>query len=391
MSRRRGFGNVRKLPSGRWQARYRLPGGGHLAAPGTFATKAEATRWLAMVEADQARGLWVDPRAGRVLLQDYAVTWLDSKVGISPRTREIYALQLRIHVLPIVSDDVPGLGSVPIADITPELVRAWYVGLASQRGSSVAAKAYARLRQVLGQAVDDDRIAKNPCRIKKGAAERHPEQRFASLAELYELAGAMPDRYRTLVLTAGLAGLRQGELLALRRRDVDLLRSSVAVHRKRLRLASGLVIEDDPKSEAGRRRVALPAPLVAELERHLLTFVGASADAYVFTSEAGTPLDANNFRSRVWNPATRSVGLAGLRFHDLRHTAGTLAARTGATTKELMARLGHSSPNAAMIYQHAADDRDRLIAERLAAMTAEAGLAQVIPIESTGGRSEETG
>jgi integrase len=285
MTRRRGFGNVRRLASGRWQARYWLPGGGHLAAPGTFATKAEATKWLATVEADQARGLWVDPRAGRVSLEQYASTWLDSKVGISPRTREIYDLQLRLHVLPAVSDDVPALGSVPIADITPELVRAWYVGLAAQRGASVAAKAYTRLRQVLGQAVDDDRIAKNPCRIKKGAAERHPEQRFASLAELYELAGAVPERYRTLVLTAGLAGLRQGELLALRRRDVDILRGTVAVHRKRLRLASGLVIEDDPKSEAGRRRVALPAPLVAELDRHHSAYVGPSADAYVFTTE----------------------------------------------------------------------------------------------------------
>lgn len=381
MSRRRGFGNVRRLPSGQWQARYWLPAGGHLAAPGTFATKAEATRWLATVEADRARGLWVNPRAGRVELRDYAAAWLDSKVGISPRTREIYDLQLRLHVLPPVTEDVPALGSVPIADITPELVRAWYVALAAQRGASVAAKAYVRLRQVLGQAVDDDRIAKNPCRIKKGAAERHPEQRFASLAELYELAGAVPDRYRVLVLTAGLAGLRQGELLALRRGDVDILRSSVAVRRKRLRLASGLVIEDDPKSQAGRRSVALPAPLVTELERHLLTFVGPSADAYVFTTEGGTPLDANNFRSRVWNPATRSVGLAGFRFHDLRHTAGTLAARTGATTKELMARLGHSSPNAAMVYQHAAEDRDRLIAERLAAMTTEAGLGVVVPID----------
>lgn len=264
MSRRRGFGNVRKLPSGRWQARYWLPGGGHLAAPGTFTTKAEANRWLATVEADRARGLWVDPRAGRIKLEEYAATWLDSKVGISPRTREIYALQLqlqlRLHVLPAVSDDIPALGSVPIADITPELVRAWYLGLAAERGTSVAAKAYARLRQVLAQAVDDDRIAKNACRIKKGAAERHPEQRFASLAELYELAVAVPERFRALVLTAGLAGLRQGELLALRRRDVDVLRSSIAVRRKRLRLATGLVIEDDPKSAAGRRRVALPAP-----------------------------------------------------------------------------------------------------------------------------------
>jgi integrase len=290
----------------------------------------------------RARGLWVDPRAGRINLERYATTWLDSKVGISPRTREIYDLQLRLHILPAVSDDVPALGSVPIADITPELVRAWYVGLAAQRGASVAAKAYTRLRQVFGQAVDDDRIAKNPCRIKKGASERHPEQRFASLAELYELAGAVPERYRALVLTAGLGGLRQGELPALRRRDVDILRATVAVHRKRLRLASGLVIEDDPKSEARRRRVALPGPLVAELDRHLSAYVGPSAAAYVFTTETGIPLDANNFRARVWNPATRSVGLAGLRFHDypdlrVMPTWPRCACSTGVTKRGLSA------------------------------------------------------
>jgi integrase len=74
--------------------------------------------------------------------------------------------------------------------------------------------------------------------------------------------------------------------------------------------------------------------------------------------------------------------LDGLRFHDLRHTAGTLAARTGATTKELMARLGHATPRAAMVYQHAAEDRDRAIAEGLAAMTAEAGLEAVVPIDA---------
>jgi len=245
----------------------------------------------------------------------------------------------------------------------------------------VAAKAYTRLRQILAEAVDDDRIAKNPCRIDAGGAERHPEQRFATLAELYKLAGAVPDRDRALVLTAGLAGLRQGELAALRRRDVDMLHATITVRRKRLRLASGQVIEGDPKSRAGHRRVALPAPLVAELERHLAEYAAAGVDALVFTSPTGEPLERSNFRYRVWIPATAAVGLAGLRFHDLRHTAGTLAARTGATTKELMARLGHASPQAAMVYQHAAEDRDRLIADGLTAMTEEL-LARVVPIDS---------
>jgi integrase len=275
---------------------------------------------------------------------------------------------------------VPALGDVAINALTPDLIRSWYAALRRKKGASVASKSYTRLRQILAGAVDDDRLAKNPCRIEAGGAERHPEQRFASLAELYQLAAAVPDRYRALVLTAGLAGLRQGELFALRRGDVDLLHAVISVRRKRLRLASGEVIEDDPKTEAGKRRVALPTPLVAELERHLATHGGPGPDGFVFTSPTGEPLERSNFRYRVWVPAAASVGLAGLRFHDLRHTAGTLAARTGATTKELMARLGHASPQAAMVYQHAAEDRDRLIAERLTAMTEEL-LARVVAID----------
>jgi integrase len=131
----------------------------------------------------------------------------------------------------------------------------------------------------------------------------------------------------------------------------------VHVRLKRLRLASGEVVEDAPKSAAGRRTVALPAPVVEELRQHLEGQADAKVDDYVFTSPDGYPLERSNFRHRVWLPATEAAGLDGLRFHDLRHTSGTLAARTGATTKELMARLGHASPQAAMVYQHAAEER----------------------------------
>ena len=213
-------------------------------------------------------------------------------------------------------------------------------------------------------------IAKNPCRIERGGVEH---QRFASMTELAAVPGAVEDPYRALVLAAGLAGLRQGELFALCCDDVDLAAATITVRRKRLRLA---VIEDDPKSRAGRRTVALPAVLVVDLERHRARYSrGAGRDDYVFTSEEGVLLERSNFRQRVWLPAAKAAGLDGMRFHDLRHTAGTLAARTGATTKELMARLGHASPQASMIYQHAADDRDRRIAEGLDAMAAEAGLS----------------
>jgi integrase len=259
-------------------------------------------------------------------------------------------------------------------DVTPILVRGWYGALERARGHSVAAKAYVRLRQILRHAVDDDLLVKNPCRIERAGSEHHPEQRFLSMSQLYDVADAVPHRYRALVLLAGLGGLRQGELAALRRSDVDTARATVAVRRKRLRLSSGEVIEGGPKTSAGRRIVALPLPLARELTRHLGRYVEDPEDAYVFTTSSGGPIDRNNFRNRIWLPATTGLGLDGLRFHDLRHTAGTLAAQTGATTKELMARLGHASPQAAMVYQHAASDRDRRIADVLTEMAHEEGL-----------------
>jgi integrase len=234
---------------------------------------------------------------------------------------------------------------------------------------------------VLGQAVDDERIVKNPCRIRRGGVERHPEQRFATMNDLLTLSRSVPDRYRAMILTAGLAGLRQGELFALRRADLNLEIGVIHVRRKRQILDSGEVLENAPKSEAGTRTVSLPEPLVVELRTHLDEYVSEGEYSYVFTSGEGQPIERNNFRNRVWRPALKSCAMEGFRFHDLRHTAGTLAARTGATTKELMARLGHSSSQAAMTYQHAADDRDRCIAEGLATM--------LLEVEQRDGRSSE--
>lgn len=303
MSRRRQFGNVRKLPSGRWQARYEVEGGRSATAPSSFATKAEAARWLAAVETEQVRGTWVDPRAGSTPLDAYAWGWLRGHARLAKRTREIYEAQLRLHILPVLDPAVPALGTVALTDITPALVRQWYSALVAKHSASVAAKAYTRLRQILTAAMNDDLIGKNPCRIQRGGVEHHPEQRFATMAELaaLALAEAVPDRYRAMMLVAGLCGLRLGELSALHWEDVDLAAATISVRRKRLRLASGEVIEDDPKSRAGRRTVALPAVLVAELERHRKVH-GVTPGGYVFTSEEDTTLERSNFRQRVWLP-----------------------------------------------------------------------------------------
>jgi integrase len=370
----RQFGNVRRLGSGRWQARILLSDGRRITAPRTFGSKTDATLWLDHHRAALAAGRSGDPERSRVLLEDFAWEWLGQHTNLAPRTREIYAHQLEAHVLPQIDEDVPPLGEVPLNELTPELIRSWQHALLLNRTRSIAAKAYVRLRQVLNQAVDDERIARNPCRIRRAGAEHHGEQRFASVEELLRLAEAAPERYQAMVLTAGLAGLRQGELLALRRSDLDLGSGDLHVRRKRQQLDSGEVIEGPPKSQAGKRTVALPEPLVDALREHLRRFVASGNEAYVFTAPEGGPIDRNVFRRRVWVPTIEAAGLSGLRFHDLRHTAGTLAARTGATTKELMARLGHASASAALIYQHASAERDRSIAEGLTEMIRDADL-----------------
>ena len=368
-------GTIRKLPSGRWQVRYWTVDGRRITSRKTFPSKTDAHVWLSSAVVDRASGVRSDPRSQHMTLARYAETWLAGRNGLARRTREIYEIQLRLHILPSLDEETPALGPVLLTDVTPVLVRSWYGALERARGRSVAAKAYVRLRQILRHAVDDDLLVKNPCRIERGGSERHPEQQFLSMAQLYDVAAAVPHRYRSLVLLAGLGGLRQGELAALRRADVDLERATVTVRRKRLRLSSGEVIEEGPKTSASRRMVALPRTLVDELALHLDRYVAEGDDAYVFTTSVGGPVDRNNFRNRVWLPATTGLGFDGLRFHDLRHTAGTLAAQTGATTKELMARLGHASPQAAMVYQHAASDRDRRIADGLAEMALKAGVA----------------
>ena len=173
----------------------------------------------------------------------------------------------------------------------------------------------------------------------------------------------MEPRFRALVLTAAFAGLRFGELAALTRERVDLDSGTIAVTETLVEVPGALLL-GPPKSDAGRRAVAIPASLVPELDRHLATYVRPESDALVFTGTKGAPLRRSNW-SIKWRTACRAVGVQGLRFHDLRHTCNTLTAATGASTRELMHRMGHSSAAAALRYQHATKERDVVIARAL--------------------------
>ena len=137
------------------------------------------------------------------------------------------------------------------------------------------------------------------------------------------------------------------------------------VSRQVQELGDGRLITGPPKTDAGRRTVAIPPHVVPEIKTHLAEWVGADAVALVFSSPDGSGLRRSNFNRRVWQPACRAAGLSGLRFHDLRHTGNTLAASTGASTKELMSRMGHASARAALMYQHATSERDHVLADAL--------------------------
>jgi integrase len=139
---------------------------------------------------------------------------------------------------------------------------------------------------------------------------------------------------------------------------------------------AGKFIVSPPKTAAGQRVVVLPAVAVTALADHLDDYAAPGPDGLVFPSGRGTYLQRSNFSRLVWRPAVQRLGLDGLRFHDLRHTAATLAAAAGATTKELMERMGHSSPAVALRYQHVMKDRQVALAAAIDGLAHAASLNQ---------------
>ncbi|MFB7464410.1 tyrosine-type recombinase/integrase [Streptomyces sp. NPDC056224] len=168
-----------------------------------------------------------------------------------------------------------------------------------------------------------------------------------------------------LVRSWGADKLRWGELIGLHRRDVDLEHGTVRVRRAVAELSNGQREMKAPKSAAGKRTVSIPGVILPDINDHLKQYAGAGADGRVFIGAKGGATPRRNHFNRLWQKACREAGIKGLHFHDLRHTGNTLAASTGASTRELMARMGHSTARAALIYQHASADRDRLIADAL--------------------------
>jgi integrase len=187
-----------------------------------------------------------------------------------------------------------------------------------------------------------------------------------SLEELATLVAAMPARLQAMVLLAAWCALRFGELTELRRGDIDLKAEEIKVRRAVVR-SGGQVIVGVPKSDAGVREVSIPSHLLPILKAHIAEHVAFGRDALLFPGAGGGHLAPSSLYGSFY-PARAAAGREDLRWHDLRHTGAVLATATGASLVDLMARLGHSTPAAAMRYQHASRSGDREIARLLSVM-----------------------
>jgi integrase len=363
---RRGWGKIRRLPSGRWQASYIGRDKLRHTAPVTYSTRLAAEGWLATERRlYEDADTWTPPaareaaaeaarEAQELTLSEYADEWITHR-DVKPRTREGYRALLANHI-------ERTLGDTPVGELTAPAVRAWYAGLAT--GPTAKAHAYQLLHAIAATAATDGLLAANPCTIKRAmSTARRREPVILTPAEVAALADAIrPTRYRVLVLIAAWLGLRWGELIELRRKDIGAGAVTITVargvtHREGCHIST-------PKSGRGRS-VVVPDHIRGEVKHHLDAYVEDGPEAKLFApANGGCHLNDQVFREQ-FNAALKVIGREGVRVHDLRHFAGTMTALTGATLAETMARLGHSTPKAAMLYQQVASGRAEEIAAGL--------------------------
>lgn len=354
------FGTSARLPSGRYRARYLGPDGIRRNGPHTFGDKASADAWLAKVRTEINGRRWHDPDAGAEAFGVYAERWLAER-ELRPRTRAQYDSTLTRHILPTFAD-------MRLDSIAPATVNGWHRRL--RTGPTMKAHAYSLLKTIIASAVADELLPRNPCTIRgAGSAKRASDTEPATLAELDVIVEHMPDRLRAMVLLAGWCAMRFGELAELRRDDVDIERGRVTIRRAVATVKAddehpdGRVI-GDPKSQAGRRKVAIPPHILPALVTHLAEHAEPGPDGLLFPATGGGHLGSRALYNAYY-PAREAAGRPDLRFHDLLHTGLTNAGRAGATVADLMAIAGHTTPAMAMRYQHSSEERGQIIAKRL--------------------------
>ena len=392
MAERRSFGQVRKLPSGRFQARFRRAGVWHTAkaldgSPRTFTTEKQAGNWLAAQQEAIANGSWTPPgkpQPKQVTFQAFADDWLANRrhpkrgTPLKPLTRKHYRELLDNVIL----DD---LGEKAVRDVDQDAVEAWWYGLSTEHPTRNA-HAYALLRSILVTARKRKLITEVPTIDGAGVAKRRRPIRPLDLDELAALVARMPEKYRLMVLLYAWCALRFGELTALRRKHINIKRGIVYVDRGVTR-TRGEWHEDTPKAGEADQ-VAIPPHILPEVKTHVADL---KPDDLLFPSTSGGYMQLSSFH-KVFRNAKTKIGRDDIRPHDLRHLGSLLAAQAGASPAELMQRLRHKTAQASQIYWHAAQESDLAIAKRMSEMaTTQTNVVSIEAAKKTRKRKEAAG
>lgn len=340
-----------------WRVRWRDANGQPRSR--SFRRRDDAVRFQHDVEHAADRGRRVDPNAGRTSFDHVAETWYAGKVAADrkPSTLYDYRSLLDVWVLPEFQGD-------PVGSIDYDRVAGFAAGLTRASLSATRRRrAIGIVAGILDLAVRDGQIPSNPARlVDLPPIPPRTRHRYLDHRQVHELAAATGD-YRPLILTLAYTGLRWGEAVALRGTDVDRARGLIHVDRSATE-AGGTLAYVAPKSHQ-RRDVPVPDLVLEALPE---------TDGLLFTTGRSKPLRASNFRGGIWTPATRSCGLYGLRIHDLRHTAASLARAAGADAFVVARMLGHADASiTAKVYADLFDVELEVLRRRMQA-SAEAAL-----------------
>lgn len=364
MSKRRGRGegNIRQRADGRWEARLTLPeGGGVKSIYARTRQEARAKLTATLREADLGAPIVRDER---LTVARYLGDWLERKrANLRPRTHRRYGEHLA-HITHAV-------GGLTLTKLTPTRLDRLYSALqqppegqegqegenAEPLSPTTVHHTHVVLKQALADAVRHGLLARNPAAQVKPPRVRQVEMHTLTVEQARTLlVAAREDRLEAVYVLALTTGMRQGELLALRWRDVDLDTGILQVRGTLAYIARRGWVIGQPKTARSRRRIELSAEAVAALRRHKARQAeeklaagawvwahGAPAPDLVFTNEIGGPLDGASILRYLFRPLLERAGLPSIRFHDLRHTAATLMLLTGVNVKIVSERLGHSS------------------------------------------------
>jgi len=342
--REKGTGETPHLrPDGRWRARY--VGSDRRRHAVYASTKRDCAAKRDAILREIGRGVFV--AGADQTVDQYLGRWLADvkRMTLRPRSLERYVGLIRNYVS-------PRIGGIPLRRLTPQRIASLYADVSSE-GQSPASVRYlhAVLHSALDQAMRWNLIARNPVdaveQPRKIRRELHTLSREQTQALLASVAG---DDLEALYVLAIATGMRQGELLALRWKDIDWSGRRLSVRHTLTRLKGEWSLAE-PKTQRSQRAIDLTDPTLATLRSHrvrqaeTLLAIGhrVSDEDMVFSDAAGEPLHGRHITSRSFYPILKRAGLPQVRFHDLRHTAATLMLQLGIHPKVVSEMLGHST------------------------------------------------